>query len=292
VIVPTRHRPRDLRRCLEALASLDYPRESFEVIVVDDGGSSPLDELVASFEDRIDVRVVQQPWSGAGAARNLGAGDARGALLAFTDDDCLPERGWLRALAEGAGADAARAVGGRTLNAREANRYSRVSQLVLDIAYAHYNTAPEDPHFFTSNNLAVPAAGFRDLGGFDPDLPTAEDRDLCDRWLRRGNRMVYAPDAVLHHAADLSFAGFVRKHFRYGQGAFRFQSEVAPSERRRAVVGFYAALPGTLRRVHGERRGDAGLLVVWQLANTAGFAWEALSAVARRIHGGVSRRAV
>ena len=76
VIVPTRARPRHLAGCLSALRALDYPPERLEVIVMDD-----------------------VEGDGPAAARNRAAEGARGELLAFTDDDCRPVRGWLRALA-------------------------------------------------------------------------------------------------------------------------------------------------------------------------------------------------
>ena len=284
VIIPTHRRPDALTRCLAALAELDYPGDLFEVIVVDDGGGASLETTLAPFRDRLCLRLVHQPHGGPGSARNSAAAEARGQLLVLTDDDCLPEPSWLRELAKRGGGDPTCAVGGRTINALPDNSYSRVSQLVLHLVYAHYNADGERPHFFTSNNLAVPADGYSEVGGFDPELPTAEDRDLCDRWLGLGNRMAYAPDAVVRHAADLSFTSFVQKHFRYGRGAFRFQaSGRSHSSRRRAVLGFYAALPRTLRRVPEATSKDAALLVLWQIANAAGFAWEAVMSTSRRL---------
>lgn len=284
VIIPTRHRPDALARCLAALAELEYPGDLFEVIVVDDGGRTPLEPTLALFRERLSVRLVQQPHGGPGSARNSAAAEARGQLLVLIDDDCLPEPTWLGELAKRGGGDPTCAVGGRTINALPGNPYSRVSQLVLDLVYAHYNADGERPHFFTSNNLALPAGGYREVGGFDPDFPTAEDRDLCDRWLGFGNRMAYAPDAVVRHAADLSFTSFVRKHFRYGRGAFRFQAGGrSHRSRRRAVLGFYAALPRTMRRVPEATSKDAALLVLWQIANASGFAWEALRSTSRAL---------
>jgi GT2 family glycosyltransferase len=59
-------------------------------------------------------------------------------------------------------------------------------------------------------------------GGFDETFTTSEDREVCDRWLARGLRLVYAPDAVVHHAHALTLRSLWRQHFGYGRGARRF----------------------------------------------------------------------
>src|SRR5258705_2165999 len=90
IVVPTFARPAQLRRCLEGIARLEAGTSSFEVIVVDDGGPEPLDTLVASSADGLDIRLIRQPRGGPAAARNAGAALARGVFLAFIDDDCTP----------------------------------------------------------------------------------------------------------------------------------------------------------------------------------------------------------
>jgi GT2 family glycosyltransferase len=264
VIVPTRGRPRHLAGCLSALRELDYPPERLEVIVMDD-----------------------VEGEGPAAARNRGAERARGELLAFTDDDCRPVRGWLGALAGRWLEDPAAAIGGRITNGLPGNAFATASQTIVDLVYAHYN-AGAAPRFFASNNLAVPADGFREVDGFDESFRTSEDREFCDRWLRRGRRLAFAPDALVGHAPSMDLSGFVQRHFRYGQGAFRFHRSrsrnVAESVRRE--LGFYRSLPAGARASLAEAGPRApalgALLVAWQLANAAGFAWEAVEDAAGR----------
>jgi glycosyltransferase involved in cell wall biosynthesis len=282
VVVPTYQRPQALARCLESLAELDYPRDRYEVVVVDDGGTSPPD--VEAFRARLDLTVVAQPNAGPAAARNRGVESARGDLLAFTDDDCRPEPDWLRRLADGYVARPDEATGGRVVNALTRNPYAATAQLIADVGYRQNNEGPPDRAWFTTNNLAVPVAGFRELGGFDPAFRTAEDREFCTRWVKSGLRMSYDPDAVVRHENDLTLAGFARMNFAYGRGAHRYRA----SQRRRGrevpiEPDFYAALLRTAwERDRGARRArTTALLGLWHAANTAGYLWEA-SAAARR----------
>ena len=278
VIVPTRGRPDQLRDCLESLAQLEHPRERYEVIVVDDGGSLVPATYVDAFSERLDLMMLSQRRSGPAAARNAGAAKARGQLLAFTDDDCLPDRPWLAQLVAAFEENPQTGVGGHTVNSLTDNPYAAASQLVIDVGYGHHNVRGGDARFLTTNNLAVPAAGFRDVGGFDVRFRTSEDRDFCARWVAHGLRLAYVPDAIVRHAHRLTFGGFIRQNFAYGRGAYLFHREQARrwQTRIRLEPSFYRALVRTaLRRERGMRRLQLlALLGVWQLANAAGFAWE------------------
>src|SRR6266480_5580198 len=98
IIVPTHNRPQQLAACLDSLAGLDFPRDRFEVVVVDDESAKPLDAVVSPFRERLHLVLVRQKQAGPAAARNRGSTEARGCYLAFTDDDCRADSAWLRRL--------------------------------------------------------------------------------------------------------------------------------------------------------------------------------------------------
>jgi len=278
IVVPTRDRPGRLATCLASLAALNYPGDRFEVIVVDDGSRGSLACIVDEFRDRLDLTLLEQANAGPAAARNTGVRQSRGSHLAFTDDDCAPETSWLRAFATRFAAAPSHMVGGRTLNALPDMPYSAASQSIIDVVYAHYNADPDRPRFFASNNVAVPKALLLAAGGFDPAFHTAEDRELCHRWLSSGYGMSFEPDALVHHAHLLTLGSFSRQHFAYGRGAYQFHHLRAARESGRIQLehGFYAKLlrhPLSVRP--WRRRGVlASLLVLAMAANTAGFFWE------------------
>ena len=198
IIIPTYGRPSQLADCLTSLLALDYPRDRFEVLVVDDGGATPLDPVIAQFQTALDVSLLRQPNAGPSLARNMGAAHARGEFIAFTDDDCLVEPGWLRGLSHILVEAPECMVGGLTVNAAP-GICATTSQLIVDLVYRHYNSDPEHARFIASNNMTMALREFRDVGGFDPTFRHAEDRELCDRWRHNGKRIVYATAARVRH---------------------------------------------------------------------------------------------
>jgi len=281
IIIPAYGRSEQLSACLRSLTCIEYPRDAFEIIIVDDGSKTPPEAVVDSFRDKINVTLLTQRHAGPAAARNAGAKRARGSFLAFTDDDCMPKADWLEKLALRFAETPYDLIGGRTFNALCENQYSTASQILIDYLYEYYNPAFDHARFLTSNNLAVPAAQFRTLGGFDAAFPlaAAEDRDFCDRWRQRGHRMICAPEVIVYHAHALTFRSFLKQHFRYGRGAFSFQrarAQRGQSPLRFESASFYINLlryptaQANCKRVWWS----VALLFFSQVANAAGFLWQ------------------
>lgn len=246
IIIPTYARPQQLSACLASLIHLNYPRDRFEVIVVDDGSIPPLDDVVNPYSDRFNLLLLTQPNAGPATARNTGANKAQGQYLAFLDDDCTPDSNWLKSLAAHFHKDSACLVGGRTINALSNNLYSSASQALVDYLYAYYNINPDRSQFFTSNNMALSANIFRIIGQFDTCFPLAagEDRELCLRWLSQGYRMAYVPNALVYHHHDLTLGSFWRQQYKYGQGAFLFRRAQKQPTTAKPPFSFYLNLLG------------------------------------------------
>jgi len=276
LIIPTRDRPGPLAACLAALAG-SFPADA-ETIVVDDGGSADLEPALASFREPLRLRRLAIAHAGPAAARNRGLAAARGEIAAFTDDDCRPRPGWLATLAAGVSLCPPRAVGGSTYNGLPANACADAAQLVLDLLSRHDRAASGRERLLASNNLALPAAPLRQLGGFDESFRTAEDRELCRRWASAGFDLARVPAAVVEHDAALDLRRFVRQFTAYGQGAARFHASGGAAGMVESLLFHLRlprlALPELARR--GPRRGAAvsALLVLWELVNLAGFAAE------------------
>ena len=288
MIVPTVGRRRYLQRCLEALDALDYDARRYEVVVADDGQGTEIEKIAEKWAGRMSLTVIRTRRRGPSAARNAGAAVASGRFLAFTDDDCEPEPGWLVAMERALARDPSVAVGGRTVNGVPDSPAAAASQAVVDALHDQFNR--DSPRFFDSGNLAVAADAFHDVGGFDENFRYAEDREFCERFLRSGRRLVGEEDAVVRHMRTLTPREFARQHYGYGRGAWAFAQtrQAGVAEDRRRVVG------GVIRAAIGSRGPNTFETVAYlagsQLATAAGYAREAVVHSPRTLFAGLRHR--
>ncbi|MCP4837583.1 MAG: glycosyltransferase family 2 protein, partial [Phycisphaera sp.] len=178
VVIATYDRPERLRECLDSLTRSDFPRDRFQVVVIDDGSPQPSSEVTRSFETELDIRCIRQENSGPAAARNRGVSESSSRFVAFIDDDCRTDPQWLSVVVRNLEAAPGVFFGGRTPNGLSGNVYTLASQTILDAVYEFYNSDEGDPRFFASNNIALARDRFVELGGFDTAFPlaAAEDR--------------------------------------------------------------------------------------------------------------------
>ncbi|MEM6259208.1 MAG: glycosyltransferase [Planctomycetota bacterium] len=285
VVVPSYQRPERLATCVAAIGRLEYPREAFELIVVDDGSDPPLESAVAGAAPAdLNWRCLRQANQGPGAARNVGVAEGAGRYIAFIDDDATPEPGWLSAFERALDASPQALVGGAIRNGLPRARCSTASQQLVSFLYDYFDGSPGRPRFFCSNNIAVSRETFQRLGGFCVTGlgATAEDRELCDRWHHAGLPLVYEPQAGILHSHAMNLRQYWRQHFRYGQGARYFhlvradrgQPGLAPEP-----LSFYWRLMTWPFHDPSELNawGQSALFAVSQVANAAGYAAERFS---------------
>jgi GT2 family glycosyltransferase len=192
VVVPTFERPELLGRCLAALVAQDFDPMAYEVIVADNAAGASTRRLVEGWAERSRpaVRYVAGAHArGPAAARNAGWRAARGPIVAFTDDDCVPDPGWLGAGVAAFVDDVAGARGRIVVPLPEApTDYERDA---AGLQVAEFSTAN---CFYRRDALAA-------VGGFDERFTAAwrEDSDLFFSLRERGRRLVEAPGAVVVH---------------------------------------------------------------------------------------------
>jgi glycosyltransferase involved in cell wall biosynthesis len=284
IIIPTYNRPEPLKTCLDSLTNLNYERDRFEVIVVDDGSKEPLDNLVNTYRNQLNLTLIRQANAGPATARNTGANAATGQYLAFTDDDCTPDKNWLSALENGFSETPNALLGGKTINALPDNPYSTASQLLIDYLYDYYNPDSTQATFFASNNFALSRELFNKVGQFALTFPLAagEDREFCDRWRSKNFSLCSVPDAIINHFHHLSLSRFWRQHFNYGQGAFYFhkiRAQRGVGKIKIESMLFYINLLIYPFKQFSVWQGIpiSCLLLLSQVANITGFFWSRLT---------------
>lgn len=232
VCVSTRDRGPLLRRLLDALAAQTVAPGQVEVLVVDDGSkdetAAVLDAARRTFPLRLQV-FRHETAQGPAAGRNRAWRAARGELVAFTDDDCVPTAGWLAALLA-ASAGQPRVVVGRVEPAEE--------QRHRHDPFAHtWVMRAAEVGWFATANVAYRRADLERLGGFDERYrnPACEDTDLGLRAEESGLEVVFAPDALVwHDVRPGTVADKVRDAARWGDLPLLVRSH--PGARRRLLA--------------------------------------------------------
>ena len=269
VVVPTFERRELLGRCLAALFAQDLSPEAYELIVADDAASDETARLVEAWTGRADPCLRYVPVTGAhgpAAARNAGWRAARGEIVAFTDDDCIPAPNWLRT-GLAAFVDGVVGVQGRVIVPLPTvpTDYQRDA---ARLAAAEFVTAN---CFYRREAIAA-------IGGFDERFtaPWREDSDFHFTLLERADRLVAAPEAVVVHPVRLAPWGVSLGQQRKSQfnallykkhpALYRQQIQPGPPWRYYGIVA--AGLTAVAAAASGRRR----------LALAAGGVWLGLSA--------------
>src|SRR5690242_406341 len=174
IVIPTYNRPLLLKKCLEMLQVQLFPKKEYEVVVVSDGPDEEtrkiIDQCRAATPETPDIRYYSLPVKkGPAAARNLGWKKARGRLIAFTDDDCVPHINWLLSLTEAWQGEEEAAFSGKIL----------VPRSLKPTDYERNTSHLEHAEFATANCMCTRQA-LEKVHGFDERFSTAwrEDSDL------------------------------------------------------------------------------------------------------------------
>jgi len=212
VIVPTFNGASRLRRCLDALLAQRTGRQ-FEIIVVDDGSQDDSTQVVQCYGQ---VRLLHQDHRGPAAARNLGVRSARGEIVLFTDDDCVPEPDWLEQMLQPFSTPGVVGAKGVYRTAQK-ELIARFVQLEYEEKYAHMQGA-RWIDFVDTYSAAFERQVFLEAGGYDERFSTAstEDQELSFRLASAGHRMVFAPEARVWHTHVDSLRGYLKKKHKIG----------------------------------------------------------------------------
>jgi len=217
IIIPVKNRPQDIRECLASLASLDYPKDKVEIIVVNDGSTDSTSKVIQTF----DIKVIHLTQSiGASACRNLAAREANGELLGFTDSDCVPHPHWLKELSPYLNDERVGVVGGYVSNFYNRSlldRYEAVkSSLNMGPSPYRVENGKSSTAYVPSCNLIIRKKAFSEAGGFQEDLHVGEDVDLCWRARKLGYHLLYVPQGEVKHKHRNDLLQMLKRRFDYG----------------------------------------------------------------------------
>ena len=231
VVICTRDRPEQLAGCLRAVLDQDYP--SYDVLVVD---NAPRTDATKQLIEAMPVRYVREPRPGLDWARNRGIAEVHQPIVAYTDDDARPDRGWLRAIGRAFLEPEVMAVTGPALPAELETR----AQILFELVYGGMShgfrrrvirastTSTRDrlwaSSFGVGANMAFRRSVFDEVGLFDPALDVgtpsggAGDVEMFHRLVARGQTLVYEPSAFVWHRHRRDMGSLRRQLFDNGRG--------------------------------------------------------------------------
>ncbi len=212
MVICTRNRPKELECCLKAVFAQSLPPS--EILIVDNAPSDTRAEQVAK---HWGVRYAVEPVPGLSRARNRGARNCRSEIVAFLDDDCLPEPGWLAALAAEFADPNTSIVTGRVVPGASTRNGGRSAAILGGQGPTFRNRRVlnrRSPQWFElanfggagdGNNMAFRRRVFDAWGGFDERLGRGapingnEEHYAFFQLIERGNTLVYTPAAIVRH---------------------------------------------------------------------------------------------
>ena len=209
IVIPAYNAGKTMGACVAAC--LNQSHAPVEVIVVDDGSRDDTPGIA----EGAGARCIRQENAGPAAARNRGAQEAAGEIVAFTDSDCIPQSDWIAQLVAGFRDEGVWAVGGTYGIANPHKRLARVIHAEIVARHARF---AEEVDFLGSFNVAYQRERFFDVGGFDTTFTMAsgEDNDLAYRLHDAGGTLVFNPNAVVAHYHPEHLGPYLRTQMRHG----------------------------------------------------------------------------
>ncbi|UCE37822.1 MAG: glycosyltransferase [Thermoplasmata archaeon] len=228
VVMTVLNMERTIKECLESLINLDYPKNKYEIIVVDGKSKDRTKEIVQSIIDDTkepEIRLYEKEGL-VGVGRNEAFSHSKGDFIAITDGDMVVPSDWLSNLIDGFEDDVA-GVGGPNDNADKSLITTAIScidvqgpsndvvPLFGDNPYTEEKLSGSDVYTTVCRNTAYRKKVLDDIKGFDERIISCDDPELNIKILKKGYKLKYTPNALVKHHHRSSISGFYRQQRRY-----------------------------------------------------------------------------
>jgi len=214
VVIVVRNDPR-IADCIASVLSQDFPRDAYEIIVIDNMSSDNTPGLIRQFP----VRFFSEHRIGMCWARNQGIEMARGSTIAFTDADCIVSSTWLRELLTGFDSNAVGGVGGVIVKLQEPSNIARAARdLVIGQQRVPQHLPMYPAPYIVTANAAYRVEALRAIVGFDPRFFSGGDVDIAWRLQIAGYSLNWVHGAIVYHASRTTMSAYFRQFYKYGLG--------------------------------------------------------------------------
>lgn len=230
IITPVKSESRYIVECVNSLLNLDYPKNSYEIIIVlDKLAANDVENALKLFKNRI--KVVKSEKMGSAANRNLGASIAneKAKYLAFTDADCIVSKGWLKSLVnrmemaqKNEEENNIGCIGGLNPVPKTDNGFAQIAgaieQTLIGGGRSSQGYMAEKERYVASipNCNALYKKELWVKNRQNESLIIGQDGEFNYRLHKQGNRFLIIPDAVVWHHRPNNLKGYVKRMYNYG----------------------------------------------------------------------------
>jgi cellulose synthase/poly-beta-1,6-N-acetylglucosamine synthase-like glycosyltransferase len=208
IIIPAFNEEKHLKKCLTAISEMNFQRDLLEIILVDNGSC----DTTVQIAEKFGIRVMSKTDGTIASVRNYGAKNAQGEILGFIDADCQVSKDWLKSAVPHFDHPEVGAVGSR-LSHQESTWVARCWSIIHSRKIEIGET-----EWLPSGNMLVSRRAFNEVRGFDEQLVTSEDVDLCLRVRDKGYKILSDPKiSSIHLNPPKTMLEFYRKEKWHGQ---------------------------------------------------------------------------
>lgn len=233
VIIPTLNDGDLLEKCLLALEKQTYPKEYYEIIVVDNGSSDDVESIVGKF---YQAKLCFESEPGSYNARNKGVSIAVGDVLAFTDADCLPQHDWIEIGVNSFASTPNCGIVAGSIEIYFVNPTHPTPTELYESLYAFpQKKYIENEGFGVTANLFTSRYVFDQVGLFDSHLKSGGDYEWGKRVKSSGLDVVYISDLKVSHPARASVAEIRKKIARVSKGHYELTKKKIYSRKKFVV---------------------------------------------------------
>jgi glycosyltransferase involved in cell wall biosynthesis len=216
IIIPVFNDLERLKICIQALDEQTYPKNKYEIIVVDNGSDYNLKPLISKYSQVITIRENRP---GSYTARNFGLTVAKGTIIAFTDADCIPKKNWIEAgVIFFLNHPNCGVLGGKVEIFFKNPKQPNAVELYESIYALSQKKHVEVGRFSATANLFTSKEVVEKVGNFDENLKSGGDKDWCHKVAKHGYDVLYADKVCIAHPARDSFQQLYRRTVRILDG--------------------------------------------------------------------------
>jgi len=222
VVVPTLNSPERTKTCIEALLAQTYPKDRYEVIIIDNGSADQTPKIIRECPVIfLEEDSVRSPY----AARNKGIRYGRGEIIAMTDVNCTPVSTWLEEGVKSMKMEGADLVGGKVTFIFSPKR--TLAECYDSVSNVKMKSSIEKRGVAKAGNLFVHRRVFENLGLFPDHLRSGGDVLWTEQATKAGFKLIYSPRANAFYPARTMFP-LLKKSCRVGKGQMALWLEQAP----------------------------------------------------------------